>query len=428
MKKYFFLMLFLWVSILSQAQSPLKIQVTMLPPYPTTLSDLQTRSNQVVILVQNLSRQSYTFVLGGELTDDNGVSLKAVPFVGQTTLTVNALQSLRLSANDFSRIFDINKIQVSGIDKNTLIRTGAIPEGSYRLCLRAYDPATLRPISDEEPLGCSNTFPIQSIEPPIILRPQNETEVMISTPQNIQFAWTVPAQAPAGTRYIFRIKELPNGQNPNNIMRLGTPYILEQQTNVNFLNYGSSFPSLVAGRSYAFSVQAVDPTGRTSFRNQGYSEVYQFIYKTPVVRSTDNAIAILVPQKCGSEIKAGENIAFYLRWKPEKATVPERYNLLITNSQKSVMVNKTLNSPYFQEDDMGQLRFNNGATYNFKIQQLDPSNNQVIAEQSCDFVFKKKILFWWLHKDISKGKCNMPILTKLTLTKLPMPIWHCIYK
>lgn len=362
----------------------------MLPPYPTTLSDLQTRSNQVVILVQNLSRQSYTFVLGGELTDDNGVSLKAVPFVGQTTLTVNALQSLRLSANDFSRIFDINKIQVSGIDKNTLIRTGAIPEGSYRLCLRAYDPATLRPISDEEPLGCSNTFPIQSIEPPIILRPQNETEVMVSTPQNIQFAWTVPAQAPAGTRYIFRIKELLNGQNPNNIMRLGTPYILEQQTNVNFFNYGPSFPLLVAGRSYAFSVQAVDPTGRTSFRNQGYSEVYQFIYKTPVVRSTDNAIAILVPQKCGSEIKAGENIAFYLRWKPEKATVPERYNLLITNSQKSVMVNKTLSSPYFQEDDMSKLRFNNGATYNFKIQQLDPSNNLVIAEQSCDFVFKKK--------------------------------------
>jgi hypothetical protein len=93
MKKYFFLMLFLWVSILSQAQSPLKIQVTMLPPYPTTISDLQTRSNQVVILVQNLSRQSYTFVLGGELTDDNGVSLKAVPFVGQTTLTVNALKA-----------------------------------------------------------------------------------------------------------------------------------------------------------------------------------------------------------------------------------------------------------------------------------------------------------------------------------------------
>jgi hypothetical protein len=107
--------------------------------------------------------------------------------------------------------------------------------------LRAYDPATLRPISDEEPLGCSNTFPIQSIEPPIILRPQNETEVMVSTPQNIQFAWTVPAQAPAGTRYIFRIKELPTGQNPNNIMRLGTPYILEQQTNVNFLNYDHHF-------------------------------------------------------------------------------------------------------------------------------------------------------------------------------------------
>jgi hypothetical protein len=48
---------------------------------------------------------------------------------------------------------------------------------------------------------------------------------MVSTPQNIQFAWTVPAQAPAGTRYIFRIKELPTGQNPNNIMRLGTPYL-----------------------------------------------------------------------------------------------------------------------------------------------------------------------------------------------------------
>jgi len=376
----------------------------MLPPYPTTISDLQTRSNQVVILVQNLSRQSYTFVLGGELTDDNGVSLKAVPFVGQTTLTVNALQSLRLSANDFSRIFDINKIQVSGIDKNTLIRTGAIPEGSYRLCLRAYDPATLRPISDEEPLGCSNTFPIQSIEPPIILRPQNETEVMVSTPQNIQFAWTVPAQAPAGTRYIFRIKELPTGQNPNNIMRLGTPYILEQQTNVNFLNYGPSFPSLVAGRSYAFSVQAVDPTGRTSFRNQGYSEIYQFTYQTQKARDIDNAISILVPKKCGDDIKAGINIAFYLRWKPQRPTVPERYNLVITDSKQSVVVNKTLSNPYFQEDDISKIGVVNGNKYNMKVQQIDPNNNQVVAEQSCDFTFRKKDSILVVAQRHIKGK------------------------
>jgi len=160
---------------------------------------------------------------------------------------------------------------------------GGLPEDYYTICLQAFDYETGEPLSAESPQGCSNAFLVLDLEPPIALSPVDGTEFEPVTPQNFVFVWTRPPGSPDNTEFNVKIVEvLPSDRNINDAMKSAShPVFFETTVSVTSCLLGPAEPTLTEGKSYAWMVTAIDPSGQAVFRNNGESEVISFKYMIP---------------------------------------------------------------------------------------------------------------------------------------------------
>ncbi|GAB3780143.1 hypothetical protein GCM10028818_31780 [Spirosoma horti] len=272
---------------------PLQIQVSVLPPYSAYLQDYPGAGQQVRVFLINTSRSTYQIRLSGQLTGDNGIEIRTSPnYRPPRPLTVPPGQTL-LSRNDLEGLFDLNQIEVTGIDKNLLARGFPLPDGTYQLCVRAYNETPTntavtafgQPLSAEFPLGCSAPIVVRSVEPPILISPLCDAEVTATTPQAVVFTWTPPAGvSPAQVDYTLRIVELPQtGVDPNvfiDAVALPRSGVEVQNLRTSTFLYGPTQPPLVVGKRYAWRVQAIDRSRKLNFLNDGKSPVCSFTYGT----------------------------------------------------------------------------------------------------------------------------------------------------
>ncbi|WP_298361081.1 hypothetical protein [Runella sp.] len=172
-----------------------QVTVNVLPPYSAYLQDYPGRGNQVQIFVRNTTNAPLEVRFLGNITGDNGVVISTpVNFRPLVPLRLGPLENRLLSRNDLEGLFDLGQIEVQGIDKAQLYRGLPLPEGSYQLCVRAFDNRSSRPLSPEFPLGCSAPFMVRSVEPPIIINPVCDSKIVPNTPQNVIFSWTPPQE------------------------------------------------------------------------------------------------------------------------------------------------------------------------------------------------------------------------------------------
>ncbi len=267
--------------MLQTVMGQVDIKVSILPPYPSKVTDYASRPQQVVIVIRSLNNLAQDIQLRGSITGDNGIVLSVDPhYRSPTPIHLNGGQSLNLNASDISQLFDYNTLIYSGISKNTVILGNGLPEGNYQVCVQAFNYASGQPLSSAQPLGCSNSFPITSVEPPIILSPFDDQPVSALTTQNFPITWTTPAGAPPSTQYTVSMVEMLDNRSPNDaILSATTPLFFQQiVTGSNLLLYGPAMPSLTPGRRYALMVAAKDPFNSVTFRNNGRSAVTSFIY------------------------------------------------------------------------------------------------------------------------------------------------------
>ncbi|MCR5887252.1 carboxypeptidase regulatory-like domain-containing protein [Hymenobacter sp. J193] len=286
----------------AQSGTDVRVTVLALPPYSTHLADYVDQPNRLVVTLTNTTRQPLQLQLAGTLTGDNGVQARTRDQVRSARpLELAALQTRRLDQDELGRLFDENQLTYSGITLQQMVRGNGLPEGTYTICVRALDYSTLRPLSAENPLGCSKSFLLRSLEPPQLVRPTPDEVVKTRSPQNILFTWTRPAGAAATTEYEVRIVELSdNRRNPNDAFLAGTTPPLFERTvpGVTTLLYGPGEPALIPGRRYAYAVTARDPQGRAAFRNNGRSEVSTFVYgETTTPPKTSPVAATTQPTK-----------------------------------------------------------------------------------------------------------------------------------
>jgi hypothetical protein len=245
------------------------------------VTDYASRPQQVLIMIRNLSTIPQDLQLRGSITGDNGITLRVDPgYRSPSAIHLGAGESRQLNGSDIRQMFDYNQLLFSGISKENVIRGNGLPEGNYQICIQAFDYNNGRLLSSGEPLGCSNVFPISSIEPPIILSPFNDQPVSALTTQHFVISWTTPAGAPPSTQYTISMVEILDGRNPNDAVNSATsPLFFQQTVNAgNLLLYGPAMPALTAGRRYALLVAAKDPFNTVTFRNNGRSEVTSFVY------------------------------------------------------------------------------------------------------------------------------------------------------
>lgn len=264
------------------------VSIRILPPYPNRITDYEARPQQVLITLTNQSAGTQQIQLRASVVGDNGIRLE----VGQnykspTPITLAPGQVRSLNGADLVTLFDYNKLTYSGITKDQFIRGNGLPEGSYQVCMRAFDYNTNAPISADEPIGCSNRFSITSLEPPLVIKPFENEELKQVAANIFTINWTTPPGAPPSIRYKVRIIEVLGNRNPNDAyLSAVPPYFFEKEVMGNVYVYNPADPQLTPGRKYVLTLQAVDPNGGFTFRNNGISQVVPFTYgdalQTPI--------------------------------------------------------------------------------------------------------------------------------------------------
>lgn len=259
------------------------VSVQILPPYPTKFTDYASRPQLMIIMLTNTSSTAKRIQLRGAVTGDNGISIRSKPgYRSSAPIELGAGQSRNLNGNDIAYFFDYSNLQYDGITQAEFINKGGLPEGRYQLCLRAFNYDDNTPLSMDEPSGCSNSFTISSLEPPVIISPMNEQEISSGAGQILMFRWNTPVSTPPGIQYRIRMVEILGNRNPNDALMTATqPYFFEREVMTNMYTYGPADPQLTPGRMYAMMVEAFDPMNNAVFRNNGRSEVIMFTYMAP---------------------------------------------------------------------------------------------------------------------------------------------------
>jgi len=279
----YFIVLILAFGFTQTLSAQVGVSIRILPPYPNRITDYESRPQQVLITLTNQSAGTQQIQLRASVVGDNGIRLEVGRnYKSSSAITLAPGQVRNLNGADLVTLFDYNQLTYTGITKEEFIRGNGLPEGSYQVCMQAFDYNTNAPISADEPVGCSNRFSISSLEPPLIIKPLDGDELKPTVGNIFTINWTTPPGAPPSVRYKIRIIEVLANRNPNDAyLSAVPPYFFEKEVMGNVYVYNPSDPQFNAGRRYVLAVTAFDPNGSYTFRNNGISQVSSFTYGTP---------------------------------------------------------------------------------------------------------------------------------------------------
>jgi hypothetical protein len=254
-------------------------------PYSLKLGDYATSTDnklQLIILMTDLMEPQHQTGLKFSLE----AGLNAVPYaqsndfvVGMQPFMLYPGSNLTLTNIDVRALFELQNL--NGI--NALQYAQPLSDGVYRFCFQAYDFYTKRNLSDK---SCATAFLVQ-YEPPMLNLPQRGEKVIKQGEfQNLVFQW-MPRQIAPNTRYIFTLKELWDVERDPVSGFLSSPPLWREETYAPTLFYGLDKTQLIAGKRYAWQVQAksgnpvfdANPTEDNGvYRNNGLSEIFYFDY------------------------------------------------------------------------------------------------------------------------------------------------------
>jgi TANFOR domain-containing protein len=284
--------LFLFLCLPTYAQTDVTATIRVIPPYSTHLSDYADQPEKTLITLRNNTQRTLQVQLLGVITGENGIELRTAPqFKSPQAIELAPLAVVNLNADAIRNLFDVNKLVLSGVSREALVRGNGLPEGIYTVCIRALDYQTNETLSSEEPMGCSNPMNITNLEPPFLIKPVcGEDTIRGFMPQNLLFTWSFPAGAPPSTEYTLTIVEmLDPRKNPNDAFLSATaPAFFEESVMGNAYLFGPAQPTFISGRRYAYAITARDPFNKVVFRNEGRSEVCAFVYAAPVTAISGN--------------------------------------------------------------------------------------------------------------------------------------------
>ncbi|NRF39469.1 carboxypeptidase-like regulatory domain-containing protein [Pedobacter foliorum] len=319
-------LIFMSSMVFAQATNSVNITVNIVPPYSPYYADYSgSNAGKVLLILQNLTNTQKTIKLAGQLEGDNGIKISTRSnYVPLQAIVLNPNETKQLNGLALKDIFDINTLNVYGVDKVKIIQTSRLPEGNYSFCLQALDYNNNQLLSASAPLGCTN-ISIAYPEPPILIWPQNSSAVPPVNPTVINFNWTNPGTVPMGTQYIIQMAAMPDNvaKDPNQLLNETSFPLLSQTVNGFSYNYTIGNLGLQPGKKYAWRVQAVDPSGKVVFKNNGFSAASVFLYgeqlpatqMLAVNQMKEISILIPTPDSMGKKIDVNNKQALYLRWK-----------------------------------------------------------------------------------------------------------------
>ena len=221
--------------------------------------------------------------------------------------------------------------------RNTVLQTGALPEGDYRIEM------DVAPVGDRRNVNVVTgqaMFTVTHPQPPQLVTPTNGANITMDTPL---FSWTpVLTRTSVSLDYEFRLVELFDGQHPEEAIDANRPYLEETLTDITNLVYTPDYYPLEPGRTYAWQVTAYEVNDEMPIRNNGESEIYSFTYQErriedPVIDDLNEialvpgAVYITNPQSLDFddaggmyELNGPADVELRMDYLPEPVTVPAR--------------------------------------------------------------------------------------------------------
>ena len=334
-----FLSILLSLSLNAQVY-PVQGNVVLNPPYSPYLADLTALGSQrfwLSLRLQDPTISTYNCKL--RLTIEGvGITIRTKNTFLPPPITLEGGGIPQLFyGDDLAAYFNPANLDFAGLTRSQYERTQRLPEGVYRFSIEVLDYNRGTLVSNK----IGTTAWIVLNDPPLLNLPTNNTKINILDPTNIPFTWTPrhagSPNAAFTTNYVFRLIELaPNASiQAANAAFLSQPVLFETTLTQNQFVYGPAEPSLLAGRKYAWQVQATDTEGRDLFRNTGKSEVFVFQYGDAlgvprnVLQQGGNATTLSIGWDLPSQ---GEMpIQYRIRYKPYTSPANNWFESVTTN-------------------------------------------------------------------------------------------------
>ncbi|MEB3347106.1 fibronectin type III domain-containing protein [Aquimarina gracilis] len=274
------LILISWLASVSSLHAqlfPVQVNLQMIPPYSLKISEYGTAQSErlvVNLLSIDVTDVSRRVALKVYIENNEGFSVQSNDVVvGANPIVLDGGIPVRLTNIDLRAYFSLQNLR--GISPQQYNRT--LSEGLYRFCFEVYDERTGQQLSRK---SCATAYLVLN-DPPFLNLPNRGELIAQKELQNIIFQWTPRHLNATNVQYEFTLAELWDTHiNPQAAFLASRP-LYQTTTFSNTLLYGPAEPSLLPDKNYAWRVRAIitDGISETSvFRNNGYSEIYHFIY------------------------------------------------------------------------------------------------------------------------------------------------------
>jgi hypothetical protein len=187
-----------------------------------------------------------------------------------------------------TQILAMEDVDFFGNYKNTAIRTGMLPSGSYIFCIKLYNTADNKLLTED-----CKPFTIQTYRPPVLLNPINSSSVDRSI--RPIFRWSMAMPPPQKTIvYLFTLVEmLPGQKNPIDAFRTNRPIISKEVVMLTQLPLPVEIPQLDTGKTYVWSVRALEQISRLPVGDpDGWAEPFTFKVIAPSKKNPIDDIVI----------------------------------------------------------------------------------------------------------------------------------------
>jgi murein DD-endopeptidase MepM/ murein hydrolase activator NlpD len=260
---------------------PVSVTTQLAPPYSVNLADYAApgcEQLKVIIVQRDLTQPPYMLYLKMEIELNGRVIVRSAPQYAPA-FTIDPGIPTVISGSDLLPYFDPQNMIFSGFSGEKFLRTRLFPEGAYNITFTAYD-WTRRDVALSR--GGSMFCYLAKTDPPMLNLPSNNAFVSFASPQYLNFHWlsgnSTSPNSFNSTRYRFELFEMRlSGVTPSEVVQATLP-VFTRETEGTSLVYSISEPVLEKGMRYVWRVRAYDILGRDFIRNNGYSEVYSFVY------------------------------------------------------------------------------------------------------------------------------------------------------
>lgn len=271
----------------AQSGFPLEVRVILSPPYPTHYSDFTDYDSRMFIEVNNTTTNTYRVVFMGSLENlSRGIKIESNPS-NPPRACIDILPGMNMiSGADLTDLFDANHLLFSGITADRIRADEALPEGEYKLCLRAHECNNIaRALSAQATdfMGCES-FETSFPDPPQVIAPGCGSTVDASD-SYIKFVWNwiPPATGYSSIDFTIRLIEIwPESRSAEEAFLSATTPDLFTAKVSNVTSYDMFMPedvTLEYGKRYAFKIIVSDPEEEIIFKNGGESEACSFTYQ-----------------------------------------------------------------------------------------------------------------------------------------------------